>query len=922
VTNRSKIGCSILIFSLSVCIITFCVDVSKSDFVQTIGFDGVEFIEPTFALKDSSGNRYVVDNTLQRILKIDGGNTLQNIFFGGEKMAGGFYTAAGIAVDSDENLYVVNHVLDENGFHTTRNEIVRYTKSGRYDKIIYQQKADEQNPVPQEVQRSSINAICSVGDAVIWYNITRDGVYAYTYNTVTEKITFRKAMDYPDANIYISNVVYGGEDSLVYVNKIGGIYRHSLENGEELLYQNKNALPFALALSGRNTIYFTDILNRTIMKVNDTGDVVNFLENEYANRHGISIDGVYYRLSISAEETLLTVNEGYVIELSGAGDTIYIEKGASLSGKFTVRIIAYYFLLAASGLLLLFFLWFFYRSVLEKKVSMVLKQILIYIPVVIVAIIITSFIVYSDLTARYETLLNEKIAAMVQAISLSANGDDINGIESHLDFMNASYKKLKDSIMRVLNYGRDPWNDDFYFALHKKFDGSIYTIMFLNDEVTARHPFGYLNEPGGIYNQVFDDGRISTLQAVDAWGSWFCGVGPVFDSNGRIAGLLEIGKNNAAFQNANKKLLMGIIENIIVIALAIAALLALISYFMLKTLRSLKDGASKISGGNYDVSIPAKGNDELAALTHSFNTMARSVNTFINEITTLNKAYHRFVPEEFLKFLGKESITDVALGDQVEQEMTIMFSDIIGFTSISEKLTPEENFNFINSYLSLVGPSVRENSGFIDKYIGDSIMALYPDAPDDALMTAIDILALLSDFNKTKITAQGYPPIGVGFGIHTGRLMLGILGERERVDSTVISDNVNLASRLEGLTRKFGASIIISSDTYARLNRKDLYVFRDLGAAKVKGKGESVRIYEVLDGLNAPERKERIKYLDAFEKGVAAYEALDFSQAYAVFSAIAQKCPSDSVALEFYMKMCKRAFKEKFTEGVLLLTEK
>jgi len=921
--NLVKVLFCLLALALAVFIVLFGIGLTRNDLITAIGFHGLDFIEPSFSLKDNNGNRYVLDNASKRILKIDSENRVQYILFGGEKSKGGFDQAVSIAVDSEENLYVVNMVSDEFGFYTIRNEIVRYDKNGRFDAVIFQNRRGE--PAPQDVQRSNITSIFYTGDQILWYSTARDGIFAYTFTISTERIVFKQAVKYEDANIYISNITYCDEDSLLYINKIGEIYRCSSKGGEELLYSDTNALPFNLVRSKSGKIYCTDILNETILKITDTGEAADLLGKEQSNKHGIPINDVYYTLSASKEETLLINKEDYVIEINGSnGDIQYIEKSASIPARFFIRIGLHYLVFLVSLLFFFFLLRFIYRSVLKKKISVIIKQVLIYVPIVIAAIILTSFIIYSDLTRRYEGLLNEKIASMLQTISLSINGDDLNNIESHLDFMNDSYKSLKESILRLLNNNRDPWNNGFYFTLHKKFGDAIYTLMFLNDSVTAKHPFSYLNEPDGIYLAAYNQaasGGILIEKSVDAWGNWFYGVAPVFDTGGDIAGLIEIGKDNIAFENDNARLLRRIIENIILVALIMTALLAAVSYFMLKTLRRLRDGASLISKGEYDISIPVKGNDELTALTLSFNNMAKSINYFINDITALNTAYHRFVPEEFLRFLNKENIKEIELGDQVEKEMTIMFSDIIGFTSISENLSPEDNFNFVNSYLSVVGPSVRENSGFIDKYIGDSIMALYPDTPDDALRTALDILSILNDFNR-KSTANGYPPIGVGFGIHTGRLMLGILGEKKRVDSTVISDNVNLTSRLEGLTRKFGAAIIISAVTYEKLSQRDLYVFRNLGVARVKGKGEGVRIYEVLDGLASSDRKERTKYLDAFEKGVTAYESLDFAHAYSIFNAILQKCPSDIAALEFYMKMCRRALKEKFTEGVLLLTDK
>lgn len=145
-------------------------------------------------------------------------------------------------------------------------------------------------------------------------------------------------------------------------------------------------------------------------------------------------------------------------------------------------------------------------------------------------------------------------------------------------------------------------------------------------------------------------------------------------------------------------------------------------------------------------------------------------------MSELNAAYQRFVPEEFLKFLNRESIVDVKLGDQVRKEMSVLFSDIRSFTELSEKMTPEENFNFINSYLQRMGPSIRENNGFIDKYIGDAIMALFPRNAEDAIKASIQMMEGIKLYNKHR-NNQGYAPISIGIGIHTGELMLGTVGK-------------------------------------------------------------------------------------------------------------------------------------------------
>lgn len=269
----------------------------------------------------------------------------------------------------------------------------------------------------------------------------------------------------------------------------------------------------------------------------------------------------------------------------------------------------------------------------------------------------------------------------------------------------------------------------------------------------------------------------------------------------------------------------------------------------------------------------------------------------------LNVAYDRFVPHEFLNILEKESIIEVQLGDQVEKEMTILFSDIRGFTSMSEKLTPKETFNFINTYLSEMEPSIHKYSGFIDKYIGDAIMALFPTNADDALKGAIDMTKHLRMYNHQRLQ-QKMPPINIGIGLNTGKLMLGTVGGQRRMDGTVISDAVNLSSRIEGLTKLYGVMILITGKTYNRLTNPADFNFRTIDRVTVKGKTEPVTIFEVLDGLPDNLLKARLKSKTNFEKGMKHYHNQEFAQAKVLF----QKCLSHDFSdkvVQIYVKRCQ-----------------
>jgi len=273
------------------------------------------------------------------------------------------------------------------------------------------------------------------------------------------------------------------------------------------------------------------------------------------------------------------------------------------------------------------------------------------------------------------------------------------------------------------------------------------------------------------------------------------------------------------------------------------------------------------------------------------------------ELSKINTAYSHFVPHQFLQLLNKKSIIDVQLGNHVQREMTILFSDIRDFTSLSEKMTPDENFNFINSYLGQMEPVISQNHGFIDKYIGDGIMALFPNA-DDAVHGAIVMLKTLSEYNK-KLQEAGYKPIKIGIGLNTGLSMLGTIGGQNRMDGTVISDAVNLASRVEQLTKVYGTPLLISEYTYDKLADPSQYLMRVIDAAKVKGKSEEVTVYEVFDADMPDIIALKNKTLSSFKEGFVLYHCEQFNDALPFFEKVLQINPIDKVA-PVYLERCQK----------------
>lgn len=268
-------------------------------------------------------------------------------------------------------------------------------------------------------------------------------------------------------------------------------------------------------------------------------------------------------------------------------------------------------------------------------------------------------------------------------------------------------------------------------------------------------------------------------------------------------------------------------------------------------------------------------------------------------------AVARFVPQDFLKVLNRKNIADIKLGDCVEKEMSVLFFDIKSFTTMAEQLSPVEIFNLFNTLMSYLDPAILKNSGLIDKYIGDAIMALFNTA-DDAVSAALAMLEALNTFNTAR-ERDALPTINAGIGVNTGNLILGTVGFEARMDCSVISDAVNIASRLETLTRIFNIELMIGEETYEQLQRKEKYDLRFLGLTTVKGKSQPIKIYEVFNH-NTPDNVQLKKdSAPIFAAALNQYEAKQFDKAAKLFAQIVLNNPNDAPA-RYLLQQCEERF--------------
>ncbi|MBD2062738.1 HAMP domain-containing protein [Funiculus sociatus GB2-A5] len=320
------------------------------------------------------------------------------------------------------------------------------------------------------------------------------------------------------------------------------------------------------------------------------------------------------------------------------------------------------------------------------------------------------------------------------------------------------------------------------------------------------------------------------------------------DSAGQKIGTLRIGMSlrqvNQAVANAvEKAFLVGVFG--LSFGLFGAYLLA---KQLSNPVRRLQISAAKIAAGDLEHRAEIHRRDEIGALAIAFNEMSASLQTLFNRFEKTIESFYRFVPEKFLLVIAPEGIENIHVGFASTRIITILFADIRGYTAMSEQMTPLETFYFLNDYLACMGQVIDSTGGFIDKYIGDAIMALFDDeATDSALLAALAMRQRLKVFNEER-SHQGLPTIDIGIGIHRGEVVMGTVGFSSRIDSTVIGDTVNVAARVESLTKNYDSSILLTQPVVTALRHPKTFPLRLVDKfVRVKGKEEPVAIYE-LDG--------------------------------------------------------------------------
>lgn len=555
---------------------------------------------------------------------------------------------------------------------------------------------------------------------------------------------------------------------------------------------------------------------------------------------------------------------------------------------------------AISGILLLLGIVSLVGNLMKWRFSILSKQLLSTIPLVflLLAVVIITMLI-SMINLNTDDILRETIA-INEIAAAQFDGNELETITGFQQVDNGQVAAINNRLRELVNGNQSYWSRNYNLAIFTRTTGENF-VCIANSDGSNQFMMNNFATDAPIDQAFYEDSHTfasGVSYGTDTEQLQLILVTPVYKEDGSYNAIMVLYASQdyliKEIVSTGKQLLL---YTTLLVALLILVI-SLVAAYNAKTLRQAQAVITQIAGGDFTLRAKKYSKDEIGEICIGVNNMADRLEEYINEKDRNEKFYYKFVPEKFRELLHKEKFTDLSLGDAQSADLSILFCDIRGFSLNSEMMTATESFDFVNRIYGKAGPIIRKHNGFIDKYIGDAIMALFESA-DDAVAAGIELYHAIVQ-NPNAEADFGIPSVKVGIGIHSGMARIGIVGENERMSGTVISNTVNLSSRIESLTKRYGTGMIISKDTLDRLKNPDALSTRYLGMVQVAGVNEVAGLYEILDCLEEDRRENLEQNKELFRKAVRLFHMGDLQQSMEMFQTLTNQNPEDKAAPLYY----------------------
>lgn len=359
-----------------------------------------------------------------------------------------------------------------------------------------------------------------------------------------------------------------------------------------------------------------------------------------------------------------------------------------------------------------------------------------------------------------------------------------------------------------------------------------------------------------------------------------------------LSAIFYIGSIYYTYTLAGISNLTYLIYALIFLAFCISVMLML--FVSLRPVKKIDDVAKQIALGKKNLNVDFEGALEFESISKSLENIQKVYRDNDRKLNKKDTTYQKFIPKEYLKYFGKTKFEELEVGDNVQAKLCTLFCDLRNSYFSSETLSLAENFDIINEFVALVSKTVAENNGFVDKFVGDGVVAIF-DSEDDALKSA-NVIAKQLDYKN--LVSVGKEPIRYGISLNSGICVVGVVGSKHQKQFSVVSDVVNLCSRIEGLNKIFGTRVLMTKNFMSNL--KNSYTTRYIGTIEFDDLTSKVPVFECLDAYSDSKKNVLAKYLTEFESGVRFYEKGDYEKAKQLFGLCIKKDTDNNLAKYYF----------------------
>lgn len=863
---------------------------------------------------DRDGAIYTITDSKKMIRKVDSsGKLLYTVTSDLDSTPNAIKLFSSVTADEEGNAYALVTILDSYGLHVFGERIVKISSDGKRKSAIY--SVDYQ--ASDNLLRVGNIQSLSVKDGALYFFRKEAHAASLLKLATTGSADSRQEPEVlrtveMSENRYLNELTGNDGNRFFYTTKRGRLFEVNEGNAVKIYPQTSDLLlnfPVSI-VAGGDYIYFIDyhdaaVKRMSLVKPQAPAESVLLFDRLASVSNKVEWSDF---TSIYVSDTTVTVATGdQLVQLTPKGDILSYKTGYHLPRLAMWLKLGYWALIAAMGVMLPTLIRFVYVRLLRRKLFLLLKQLAIIIPVVLLFMGGLSYSVYTSFSSEIKKNTESQLKLLAGNGKYLVNGDNLEKLNSPWDFMSEDYQTIKQRLNGVFSQDGES-RDGLYNTIYRYVDGQLYILMDDDDSVTMYQPFPISEDNLPVLN----DGKVVSGEWEDSTGQWMYALGPLYNSKGDIIGIYETGKDMTGISKSTSALVIKILKIIALIGGVLLLVITLMTIYLLSSINKLRRSVNLIASGEWDVKVQIRTRDEVEELGERFNMMASSIRQYIQEMTKLSNAYFRFVPQQFLKVLGKKNMTQISLGEQTNRRMTMLVCNTRSFSEFSKTLSTDENFRFINSFLKEFGPAIREYGGFTSRYLGPGMLAMFPNEPEEALKAAMKLRATLEGYNVHRQNS-GYEPINIGVAVHTADVMIGIIGEEQRLEGSVVSMDVDLTLELEKLSAKLGVNVLLSENCMRSLKMPPQGAYRKLGSFQLAEEISTIELFDVFEGDPEHIRKLKQETKQSFERAVELFRSGRFYDAREVFVSVVKRNRYD-LAAKLYFFECDRYFQEGVSE--------